>query len=209
MAHTKWSMKGKHLKNCNCAFGCPCDFNARPTYGPCEGMSGMEIDAGYFGDTRLDGLRWACTYNWPGALHEGNGTIQAVIDERADKAQREALLTILSGREQVDGTFFQIISMIVTNVLPPQFLPIEFAFDLENRTARMAAPGMFETTSEPIKNPVTGDPHRILVNIPNGFEYREAEIASAATKGTGEIEFDIDPGHSSMAYVEFTESGLG
>ncbi len=119
------------------------------------------------------------------------------------------MLTILSGREQVDGTFFQIISMIVTNVLPPQFLPIEFAFDLENRTARMAAPGMFETTSEPIKNPVTGDPHRILVNIPNGFEYREAEIASAMTKGTGEIEFDIDPGHSSMAYVEFTESGLG
>ena len=209
MAHTKWSMKGKHLKNCNCAFGCPCDFNARPTYGPCEGMSGMEIDEGYFGDTRLDGLRWACTYHWPGALHEGNGTIQAVVDERADEAQREALLTILSGREQVDGTFFQIISMIVTNVLTPQFLPIEFAFDLENRTARMAVPGMFETTSEPIKNPVTGDPHRIRVNIPNGFEYREAEIASADTKGTGEIKFDIDTGHSSMAHVEFTESGLG
>ena len=208
MAHTKWSMKGKHLKNCNCAFGCPCDFNARPTYGPCEGMTGMEIDEGYFGDTRLDGLRWGCAYHWPGALHEGNGTIQAVVDERADEKQRDALLTILSGREQVDGTFFQIISMIVTNVLPPQFLPIEFAFDLENRTARMAVPGMFETTSEPIKNPVTGDPHRIRVNIPNGFEYREAEIASTVTKGTGKIKFDIDAGHSSMAYVEFTESGL-
>jgi hypothetical protein len=169
----------------------------------------MEIDEGYFGDTRLDGLRWGCAYHWPGALHEGNGTIQAVVDECADEKQRAALLTILSGREQVDGTFFQIISMIVTNVLTPQFLPIEFAFDLESRTARMAVPGMFETTSEPIKNPVTGDPHRIRVDISNGFEYREAEIASAATKGTGEIEFDIDSGHSSMAYVEFTESGLG
>jgi hypothetical protein len=208
MAHTKWSMKGKHLKNCNCAFGCPCDFNARPTYGPCEGMAGMEIDEGYFGDVRLDGLRWACTYHWPGALHEGNGTIQAVIDERADEKQREALITILSGREQVDGTFFQIISMIVSDIRTPQFLPIEFAFDLESRTARMVAPEMFETTSAPIKNPVTGDPHRILVNIPNGFEYREAEIADAATRGTGEIKFDIDSGHSSMAYVEFTESGL-
>ncbi len=61
MAHTKWSMKGKHLKNCNRAFGCPCDFNARPTYGPCEGMAVMEINEGDFGDTRLDGLRWACT----------------------------------------------------------------------------------------------------------------------------------------------------
>ncbi len=208
MAHTKWSMKGRYLKNCNCAFGCPCDFNARPTHGPCEGMSGMEIDEGFFGDTRLDGLRWACAYHWPGALHEGNGTIQAVIDERADEKQREALLTILSGREQVDGTFFQIISMIVTNVLTPQFRPIEFAFDLESRTARMAVPGMYETTSEPIRNPVTGDPHRIRVNMPHGFEYALAEIASAATKGTGEIKFDIDSGHSSIAYVEFTESGL-
>ena len=168
----------------------------------------MEIDEGFFGDTRLGGLRWACTYHWPGALHEGNGTIQAVVDERADEKQREALLTILSGREQVDGTFFQIISMIVTNVLTPQFRPIEFAFDFESRTARMAVPGMFETTSEPIRNPVTGDPHRIQVQMPHGFEYALAEIASVTTKGTGEIEFDIDPGHSSIAYVEFTESGL-
>ena len=145
----------------------------------------------------------------PARCTRANGTIQAVVDERADEKQREALITILSGREQVDGTFFQIISMIVTNILTPRFLPIEFAFDLENRTARMAVPGMFETNSEPIKNPVTGDPHRIRINIPNGFEYREAEIASAATKGTGEIKFDNDPGHSSMAYVEFTESGLG
>ena len=43
-------MKGKHLKNCNCAFGCPCDFNAPPSYGPCEGIAGMKIDEGHFGD---------------------------------------------------------------------------------------------------------------------------------------------------------------
>ncbi len=208
MAHVSWSMKGKHLKNCNCAFGCPCDFNARPTYGPCEGMVGMEIDDGHFGDVKLDGLRWAATYHWPGPLHEGNGTIQAIVDERADERQREALLTILSGREQVEGTFFHIISMIVSTVLTPQFVPIDFEFDLDGRTARMAAPGIFETTSEPIKNPVTGAPHRIRVDIPGGFEYREAEIASAAIKGTGEIAFDRDGCHSSMAYVTFTQSGL-
>jgi hypothetical protein len=26
-----WRLKGEWIKNCNCAFGCPCDFNARPT----------------------------------------------------------------------------------------------------------------------------------------------------------------------------------
>lgn len=65
MAATNWRMKGKYVKNCNCAFGCPCGFNARPTYGHCEGMAGMRIDEGFFGDVRLDGLRWAGTNHWP------------------------------------------------------------------------------------------------------------------------------------------------
>jgi len=203
-----WSMKGKHLKNCNCAYGCPCDFNAPPTYGPCKGMAGMHIDEGHFGEVRLDGLRWACVYHWPGPLHEGNGTIQAVIDERADDDQRRALLTILSGREQAEGTFFHITSLIAPNVLKPLFLPIEFKFDLEGRTARVAVPGVFETTSEPIRNPVTGAPHRALVSLPDGFEYREAEIASATVKGTGDIAFEAEGSHSSMAQVTFTQAGL-
>ncbi len=205
--HT-WSMKGKHIKNCNCNYGCPCDFNAPPTHGPCEGMAGMHIEEGHFGDVNLAGLRWCCTYHWPGPLHEGNGTIQAIIDERADEDQRSALITILSGKEQVEGTFFQIISIIAPNVLKPLFLPIEYEFDLDGRTARVVVPGVFETTSEPIKNPVTGEPHRIRVNMPEGFEYHEAEIASAMIKGTGKIKFDRTSCHSSLANVTFTESGL-
>ena len=208
MPGISWRIKGKHVNNCNCAYGCPCDFNAPPTHGPCEGMAGMHIDEGSFGDVTLDGLRWVSTYHWPGALHEGNGTIQAVVDERASDEQRGALLTILSGRDQVEGSFFQIISTIAPNVLKPLFLPIDFEFDLDGRTARIAVPGVLETTSEPIRNPVTGAPHRIRVNLPEGFEYQEAEIASATLKGTGEIKFDHTSRHSSLAAVTFTESGL-
>lgn len=203
-----WTMKGPHLKNCNCAFGCPCDFNAPPTQGPCEGMVGMRIDEGHFGDTRLDGLCWGAAYHWPGPLHEGNGTMQTAVDERADEAQRNAILTILSGREQVEGTFFHIISTIAPNILTPVFVPIDFAFDLESRVARMSVPGVFETTSEPIRNPVTGDPHRIRVDMPEGFEYKTAEIACATVKGTGKIAFDHIACHSSMAMVELSELGL-
>jgi hypothetical protein len=201
-------MKGKYVKNCNCAFGCPCDFNANPTHGHCEGMAGMHIDQGHFGDVRLDGLRWAANYHWPGALHEGNGTLQAIIDERADDRQREALLTILSGKEQDEGTFFHILSLIVSNMLEPKFAPIEFEFDRDGRTARVSAPGVFETTSEPIKNPVTGAPSRSLVRLLEGFEYLEAEIASSTAKGTGAIKFDFKGRHSSLAHIEHTPSGL-
>lgn len=209
MAHVSWKMKGRWVKNCNCAYGCPCDFNARPTHGHCEGMVGMHIDEGHFGDVDLSGLRWAAVYHWPGALHEGNGTILPIIDERADAEQRNALLTILSGKEQNEGTFFHIVSLIVSTVLEPKFLPVEFAFDLDRRTARFAAPGVFETVSEPIKNPVTGTEHRIRVNMPEGFEYSMAEIASAAVnRGMGDIKYDWPHSHSSLAHVTHTPQGF-
>jgi hypothetical protein len=31
---------------------------------------------------------------------------------------------------------------------------------------------------EPIKNPVTGEEHRALITLPNGFEFKEAEMAN-------------------------------
>jgi len=208
MARIDWRLKGKWLKSCNCAFGCPCDFNARPTHGHCEGMVAMEIEQGHFGDVRLDGLRWAITLHFPGALHEGNGIVQPVIDKRADERQRNALLTILSGQEQADGTLFHIFSLIVTKMHEPLFLPIEFTFDLDGRTARVNIPGVLESTTQPILNPVTGQPHRIRVVMPEGFEHHEGEVASASSRGMGKIAFDIAQGHSTLALVEHTPAGL-
>lgn len=208
MANAPWKMKGRYVKSCNCAYGCPCDFNAKPTYGPCEGMAGMQIDQGHFGDVKLDGLSWAVTYHWPGPLHEGNGTIQPIVDQRATEAQRNSLLTILSGKEQDEGTFFHILSLVTSTVLDPLFLPIEFDFNLEARTAHVKVPGVFETTTEPIKNPVTGDPHRVQVILPSGFEHKKGEIAHHSAKGTGKIKFDIAAGHTTLALVEHTPSGV-
>src|SRR5437764_1323967 len=88
MPQTDWRLSGEWIKNCNCAFGCPCDFNARPTQGYCKGFLGMHILDGYFGDVRLDGLSFFVVVDFPGPLHEGNGTVQAIIDERATEAQR-------------------------------------------------------------------------------------------------------------------------
>lgn len=209
MPEIKWKLKGKWLKNCNCDYGCPCDFNAPPTHHVCEGMVAMEIEEGHFGDTDLSGLRWAGMYRWPGPLHEGNGTMLPIVDERADAKQREALLTILSGREQSEGAVFAIFMSLVSKVLEPKFAPIEFEFDLKKRSARCRVPGLLETVSEPIKNPVTGDPHRILVNLPEGFEYEVAEVAAATViRGEGEIQFDLADRHSSLALVEHTSDGL-
>src|ERR1700720_4576419 len=114
MAKSEWRLEGEWIKNCNCAFGCPCDFNAPPTYGSCKGMVGMRITKGHFDGTELSGLMFGTTVEFPGALHEGNGKMQPIIDERATLEQREALFNILSGKYSAEGTLFHIFSLIVT-----------------------------------------------------------------------------------------------
>ncbi|MEY9179941.1 hypothetical protein ABIG06_001860 [Bradyrhizobium sp. USDA 326] len=208
MAASDWRLEGEWMKNCTCAFGCPCDFNARPTQGYCKGMVAMRIAKGHFEGTRLDGLCFAITVDFPGPLHEGNGTIQPIIDERATGEQRQALFDIFSGKHSAEGTLFQIVSMIVTKIHDPVFVPFEFSFDKDGRVARLVAKGVLETDVEPIKNPVTGDPHRIQVVMPEGFEHRAAEVASANIRSTGAIPFETRGTHSSLANVVQTPDGV-
>ena len=104
MQGTDWRLSGDWIKNCNCAFGCPCDFNAPPTHGNCQAVAGMRIERGHFGGTPLDGLSFLVVAEFPGPLHEGNGTLQAIVDERASPEQRDALFQILSGKHAAEGT---------------------------------------------------------------------------------------------------------
>lgn len=208
MAHANWRLEGEWIKNCNCAFGCPCDFNARPTNGFCKGLVGMRVTKGSYEDVSLDGLSFFVTVDFPGALHEGNGQAQPIIDERATPAQREALFNILSGQNSAEGTLFNIFSLIVTKMHDPIFAPIAFEFDKKARTARVRIPGVLETEVEPIKNPVTGQPHRIQVVMPEGFEHLEGEVASANIRSSGAIKFQTQGTHSTLANVTQTPQGV-
>ncbi len=50
MPEIKWRLKGKWLKNCSCDYGCPCDFNSKPTHTVCEGMVGQDIEIEFDND---------------------------------------------------------------------------------------------------------------------------------------------------------------
>jgi hypothetical protein len=167
---------GEEVATCNCAWGCPCQFNALPTHGRCEAVVAVRIHEGYFGATRLDGITYAAAYWWPGALHEGHGICQIVIDERATPDQRAALLKINSGKE--GGTLFEIFAAVTSTTLEPFYAPIQFESDKERRTGRLSVPGLGEFRVEPIRNPVTGEEHRARIDLPNGFEYKLAEMAN-------------------------------
>jgi hypothetical protein len=173
----------------------------------CEGISAMHIVEGHYDGLRLDGLRWAVVAHWPGALHEGNGVAEIFVDERASEEQRQALLQILSG--QAGGTLFEILASVVSEVKGVHFVPIHFEFDKAGRRARLSIPGRVETVSQPITVPATGQEQRVVVCMPDGFEYKEMEVAqSAVLRSHGAIRFDWQGTHSSLAEVTHTHQGL-
>ncbi len=208
MAYVDWSMSGPEIINCNCDFGCPCQFSSLPTHGDCRAMMAVRIDKGHFGDVDLSGLVWCAMFAWPKAIHEGNGEAFVVISDRATKAQRDAILTILSGQETVPGaTIFNVFAPTFAKMHDPRYAPIEFDVDLDKRTGRVRVADVIDTSVEPLRNPVSGDEHRARVVLPNGFEYHEAEFASGQTRATGAIKLALDKSHSHLAMLNLSTQG--
>ena len=209
MASVEWSIKGPHMANCNCAFGCPCQFNALPSDGSCRAVIAWRVDEGHYGDLRLDGLHAVNTYAWPGAVHQGNGQMQTIVDERASEAQRKALVAIMQGEGAPPGTvMLQIYRAMCATVHPPLFKPIGLEFDMEGRTATLSVAGLIKTTVEPIKNPVTGAVHRARIELPMGKEFNVAEVAMGSTAAKGAVPLDLAKSHAHLVYNRMSSAGI-
>jgi len=190
MSYVDWAIKGSKISVCNCNYGCPCQFYSPPTYEKCEGADILDIEEGHFNDTRLDGLRVGLLTGFPGAIHEGNGVGQVVIDDRADEAQRDALYKIVSGEEQEPNTVFSIYASMMHEDYSALVKPIEMRCDIEERTGEVSVPGVIKASIQPIRNSVTGESHRARVVLPHGFEFNEAELASASFTAIGDLKFE-------------------
>ena len=87
--------------------------------------------------------------------------------------------------------------------------PIILQADIENRTGKVMVDDVFEMNVEPIKNPVSGQPHRARIDIPSGFEYTMAEMASGTVKTQGTIDLPYNNGtHSHMCELHWNNSGI-
>lgn len=147
----RWMIRGTEFTNCNCAWGCPCQFGAKSTHGHCETVMCGHIQEGNFNDTNLDGLDWAVLMYWPGEVAEGNGTQQVVIGERADPSQGEALRKILHGESTAPGTtHFFVYNSTMSTVLDTLYAPIELSIDVDQRMVSLTIEGLVESRGTPI-----------------------------------------------------------
>jgi len=205
----QWMIRGKEFANCNCAFGCPCQFNAPTTNGHCEAIGSVLIEEGHFNDIRLDGLNWAMVLWWPGEIADGKGRQQVFLDERGDADQREALRKILHGESTSPGsTHFFVYNSTMSEVLDPLFAPIEVKIDVEARKGKVNVPGLVVAEGNPMISPFTGEPARARIHLPDGFEYTYAEVANGHSKATAGLEIELSDSYAQCNILHMNQDGV-
>ena len=204
-----WRLKGREMANCNCEYGCNCQFGGLPDKGFCQAVFGMAIDDGVHGDTDLSGLNIAAVFRWPGPIHEGKGECAAFVDERASDAQRNALLTIMSGGDTDPlATVFAVFASTIETMHEPLFVPIDFSVDVEARKARLDIKDHVEMDGQPIVNPVSGAPVRAQICLPEGFEYEVAEIGDGRSRSVAPIVLEHADSYGQFAHLHLDSHGV-
>jgi hypothetical protein len=185
----EWELLGKVLVACNCDWGCPCNFNAPPTTGNCEGGWTWHIEDGSYGDVSLDGLNFSVYAKWPGAIHHGNGEAVVFIDERADDAQRGAIETLVGG--SVGGPW-GVLAWTWPKVHGPYTAAYDVVFD--GVTSKIKCGTSVEIEGDHIRNPVSGAEAHPGVILPEGIIFKRGNFGSS-------IRFRLSKG------VEYDHSG--
>jgi CheY-like chemotaxis protein len=205
----RWELEGFEFGNCSCQYACPCHFNALPTHGHCLCVFGYHIVKGHHGNTNLDGVKVAVIARFPGPIYEGRGELVTIIDERADDAQRDALLRILTGEDAAPGTFFHIFASTMERVHPPVFTAVDFEVDVDRRRAKLIVPGHVQAVGEPIVNPATGTEQQLRIDTPKGTHFREAEIGRGWTVSEEPISFDLTDSYGRFVRLHLNHGVIG
>jgi hypothetical protein len=195
-----WKINGTVLIACNCDYGCPCNFNARPSRGKCEGGWTWHVERGSFDGVSLDGLNFSVYANWPGAIHEGNGEAVILVDERANDRQRQAIATLVGGT--VGGPWGVLAWTWSTRVQGP--LPVPYELQLDGIASRMKAGNVVELESTLIKNPVSGkDAHPRMI-LPEGLIVKEADLGCSKVFRIGEgVPMNHSGQHTAVGRFEY------
>ena len=199
----RWELKGQVLISCNCDWGCPCNFNAPPTTGKCEGGWTWHVDRGFSDATRLDDLYFSVYANWPGAIHEGNGEALILIDERANTEQREALEGMLGG---TIGGPWGVLGWTWPKIHGPFTAAYDVTFDGVRSRARCG--DYVELEGGPIRNPVSGAESYPGVVLPQGIIVKRGDLgATTRFRVTGGVEYDHSGKYLAVGPFEYAWPG--
>jgi len=196
---SNWQVSGDVLIACNCDFGCPCNFNARPSRGFCEGGWIWMIDKGHVGDVSLGGLAVAVFAKWPRAIHEGGGRAAPYVDERADARQRDALTQMLRGELGGPWGMFSKTYQLAAPVFAP------FDVHLAGHDSRAAIGDRVTLGLQTIRNPVTNAEVHPEVVLPEGLVVKRGGMAASSVfQVNGEVAYDHSGQYAAFGRFEYS-----
>lgn len=175
VAPSTWTLKGTAFIACNCDWGCPCNFNALPTKGFCEGGWTWRIDAGAVDDVRLDGLHLSLFAKWPGAIHHGNGESVVLVDQRATPEQRAAIEAVVSGKF---GGPWGVLAWTWPKVHGP--FVVEYEVTSNGLQSSIKAGDSLTIEYTTIKNPVNGHEAHPRIILPEGLIVKEGDLGATS-----------------------------
>ena len=201
---TKWNMEVEYLQSCNCDYGCPCNFNALPTYGNCEALLGYHICKGNFDDTDLNGVIFAWGLWWPKAIHMGEGIGKLYVDKKASKEQVKAIEEITSGKH--GGGVFTIFPSTLKTTLPTEIANIEFHYSSYDAWFKVEGAG--EARSEHIRNAKTGATWEGEILVPGGIAFKRGTVSSVDWHWmTDDISLKHEKKNGHASLVSFSNEG--
>jgi hypothetical protein len=66
---------------------------------------------------------------------------------------------------------------------------------------------MFEATGEPLRNPITGDVHKVRLQLPHGFEFLTCEFGSGSARAQPPLEVAWSGRHAHFAVLDLGPHG--
>ncbi|MBI3647566.1 MAG: DUF1326 domain-containing protein [Actinobacteria bacterium] len=200
-----WRLEGAILGACNCDWGCPCNFDAPPTYGHCEGVYVLGIREGHFGEVDLGGVNFAWPGHSPGPIHEGGGSEFLILDERDTAEQHEAIRRLWRGGGV--GSPFDEFASVRATVFDTVLAKIDLVLDGIRSRVRVRGDADLDLRLSPIVNPVTGDEEELYLDKPTGFTSTRSEMgmSAAGTLASAGITWDITGKYAE--YAEFSYAG--
>jgi hypothetical protein len=136
MPEPKWSLRGEYMESCNCDYLCPCIYTnpqEPATHDHCTAVMVFRIDEGHFGETKLDGLKFALVICSSRVMADGNWIFAGVVEDSATDLQRTALAAIVGG--EAGGTPAVIRQNLVGDFRGVEFKPIEVHIEGLKRSA--------------------------------------------------------------------------
>jgi hypothetical protein len=170
-----WKMTAKYYEACNCELGCPCNMSGFPSHGKCEGSVAFQVMSGDRDGVDLTGAKVAAAVKWPGAIHEGNGSMALFVD--CSDEQRDALLPILTAQDP--GLPWEILTATVSDIHGPFFESIEI--DDNGTDSRIRIGDKFHVQMKTFMDPVSGEPHEVHMLLPTGFIFQDGLICTTET----------------------------